>query len=867
MPGRFFVFLSQKLLLLGLYIFIFFGVFLFHSGAYSANRQTPIAIEDRPAMVAVNPLTNIAVITHGYANTDSVSIVDLSSQRIIAELPVSKLPAGVAIDTNYNIAVVTHENERLLTFIDLSTNNIIETLELETKPLSIAINSKTHIAAISSSIDKEVVFVDLNTRAVVAQTDIGIKSGDLAIDPQHNIALVMDKNKSNINIIDLNDYTPSDSIALNQKPQAIDVNPETHTAVITNYQDGSITIVDLSTKRLVTKPLGAFPLDVAINTNDNRAIILCEKDKKLLLLDLNTNEIIKTYSLTHHSRSVAINNIQNTAVIADDETDSLTIIPLPISVPLPKVKITSPQDNAQIPSNSVDVSGTVENSANVRVNDITANISGNAFSAMLNLDAGLNSILAIATDSYGRTASDDITVNIVPPVKGTITGTVTNSITGDLLDAATVNITDGQGNTQTVITNASGIFTAEVAEGSFSGTINKLWYLPNTFIGSIALGETKVINSSLTPVEPVINNINVTDITDSSATISWTTDQPTQGVVEYGTTTSYGAAISGLSEETTHSITITNLAPSTTYHFRIAASSTNGTTTYSSNSSFKTNGVIFITINSPANGANISGNSVTVTGSITNPANVETGVTVNGLPASLNNNQFVVNNVPLNAGQNTITVTATDITGTKASKSITVHATIPENYITLSVYPESGVAPLTTTLRIDGTFSIVNPIITSTGPGTVEQLVSDNPDEYKYKMTTEGTYYFTIQAAGPDGNIYQDTKAVTVLPLTQIDALLRAKWAAFSSALANKDISTALAMMHPVSSVRYQTMFNLLKDQLPDIVATHTSLALVSIINGERAWYDLKASESEGQFIYRVVFVKDANGLWRILEF
>jgi len=74
-------------------------------------------------------------------------------------------------------------------------------------------------------------------------------------------------------------------------------------------------------------------------------------------------------------------------------------------------------------------------------------------------------------------------------------------------------------------------------------------------------------------------------------------------------------------------------------------------------------------------------------------------------------------------------------------------------------------------------------------------------------------------------------------------------------------------MMHPVSKERYQVMFNLLKDQLPAIVATHTSLSLVSIINGERAWYDLKASESEGQFTYRVVFVKDTNGIWRILEF
>jgi len=101
------------------------------------------------------------------------------------------------------------------------------------------------------------------------------------------------------------------------------------------------------------------------------------------------------------------------------------------------------------------------------------------------------------------------------------------------------------------------------------------------------------------------------------------------------------------------------------------------------------------------------------------------------------------------------------------------------------------VAPLEVTLRINGSFSITNPVITSTGPGEVEQLISDNPDEFKYTMTTEGVYYFTAQVTGPDGIIYQDTKAVTVLPIAQINALLRAKRAMVNSALQNGHIPTA----------------------------------------------------------------------------
>jgi DNA-binding beta-propeller fold protein YncE len=740
----------RKLPVLILSIIIFLGILLFQVSVFSSDNYLNIALENDPGMVAVNPITNRAVVTHGHSNNNSVSIVDLNTEYIITELSVAKLPKDVAIDTVKNIAVITHENESLLTLIDLNANLVTATIKIDTKPNNIAVNSKTHIAAVTSTIDQEVLFVDLSTRMIVDKTDVGTKSGDVVIDPERNIALVLDKNKNNINVIDMNNYILRDSIVLDNKPQAIDVNPESNTAVITHYQDKSITIVDLTTKRLITKSLGTFPLDVAINTIDNRAVILCDKDKKLLLLDLNTNEIIKTYALPRHPKSVAVNSNRNTALVADDETDSLTIIQLPVSASLPKVKITSPPDEAQIFSNLVDVSGTVENSTNVTVNNLIASVNGNTFSSQLTFKEGANTILAIATDPYGRTASDDVTVRIVVPVKGTVTGTVFNGLTGSPLSSAIVTITDAQGNVQTITTTASGVFTVQVAEGAYSGTVIKPWYLSLPFAGSVTPGETKVINAVLTPIEPVISNIHVTDITESSAKISWTTDQLTQSLVEYGTTTSYASAAPDLLEETTHSVTLTNLTPSTTYHFRIVASSNSGTTTYSSDRSFKTNGQILITIDSPANGANISGNSVTVTGLISNPANVETGVTVNGLAASLNDNQFAVNNVPLNAGQNTITLTATDVNGTTTSQSITVNATIPENFITLSAYPESGIAPLTVSFVVSANSSnlILNYQIDFNGDGVMDYTGSSF-DNINYTYSSEGAYHpqVTIMSA------------------------------------------------------------------------------------------------------------------------
>ena len=276
---------------------------------------------------------------------------------------------------------------------------------------------------------------------------------------------------------------------------------------------------------------------------------------------------------------------------------------------------------------------------------------------------------------------------------------------------------------------------------------------------------------------------------------------------------------------------------------------------------------ITIDITSPSDGTTIFRPDVSVKGTILNTSGAETGVVVNGIIARVFGDQFAANHVPLIAGKNTITVAATDANGTTASKSITVNAAVSDNFIQLTAYPDSGVAPLEVTLWISGFFSLANPVITPTGPGSVEQLASDNPDEYKYRIATEGFYTFTATVAGPDGNTYTDTVNIVVLSLAQIDTLLRTKWAGLENALTNRDIPTALTLLRPISRNRYQTMFNLLTDQLPAIVAAHTDLIL-DLIEDDFVFYELKSLENGSVFSYRVIFARDpSSGSWLIEEF
>ena len=98
-------------------------------------------------------------------------------------------------------------------------------------------------------------------------------------------------------------------------------------------KDDAITVINLQNWQTTSFDVEDHPIDVVINPLDNRALVLCDRDKALLLIDLDTNTLIESYSLNKKSRGVAVNNFTNIAAVIDDKTDSLTLIQLPNPVP------------------------------------------------------------------------------------------------------------------------------------------------------------------------------------------------------------------------------------------------------------------------------------------------------------------------------------------------------------------------------------------------------------------------------------------------------------------------------------------------------------------------------------------------------
>lgn len=88
---------------------------------------------------------------------------------------------------------------------------------------------------------------------------------------------------------------------------------------------------------------------------------------------------------------------------------------------------------------------------------------------------------------------------------------------------------------------------------------------------------------------PRISNVSANSVTATTVRINWNTDENADSQVEYGRDTNYGN-FSGLDGNlaTSHTVTLSNLATNTTYHFRVHSKDGSGNATVSNDFTFTT---------------------------------------------------------------------------------------------------------------------------------------------------------------------------------------------------------------------------------------------------------------------------------------
>ncbi|MGA7240081.1 MAG: TIGR03790 family protein, partial [Bryobacteraceae bacterium] len=263
----------------------------------------------------------------------------------------------------------------------------------------------------------------------------------------------------------------------------------------------------------------------------------------------------------------------------------------------PVVTMTAPANGSFVNGGAVTVTATATD--NVAVSTVQfkvdgANLGGPATGAgpsysvswnTAGLATGPHTLSAVASDAAGNTAASSISVTMdTTPPTVSVTAPASGATVGGTV-AVSANATDSAGITgvqfQVDGANLGGVIAGAPYSVSWNtvGVANGLHTLSAT--ASDTAGNTATSSVSITVnnaiAGPVISGVITGTVTYSGATITWTTDQVSSSQVAYGTTSSYGS-LSALNSAltTSHSVTLTGLAASTTYYYQAQSQNAQG---------------------------------------------------------------------------------------------------------------------------------------------------------------------------------------------------------------------------------------------------------------------------------------------------
>ncbi|MGH8041712.1 MAG: hypothetical protein ACREPN_06675 [Rudaea sp.] len=261
---------------------------------------------------------------------------------------------------------------------------------------------------------------------------------------------------------------------------------------------------------------------------------------------------------------------------------------------------------------------------------------------------------------------------------------------------------------------------------------------------------------------------------------------------------------------------------------------------------------------------------VDVTGTFNGPVN--TGIAVNGVAGFTAGGKFVVPNVPLVAGSNTLNVTATILPGATATTSGSITQSGTATPIVVAVDRTLGYAPFTESFNyligtLAGNATINNLAIDFRGIGSNDYsgTLASAPTSFAY--TTPGLYLAQFQFTDSNNVVYTIYRAVLVQDIVVQRGMLCDVYGYLKDRLNTQDANGAANVFQPADRTTWLDFFDALGSNMPTAAAQ-----LGVIVNGVMSpdFVDLLLVQDNATAQTRSGFplrmTQSGDGVWRISE-
>jgi len=178
--------------------------------------------------------------------------------------------SGIALAAPF--AYIPNFDSNSVSVIDIESNNVVATIPVGSQPLGVAVNN-TGTRIYVTNLDS-VSVIDGSSKSVIATLPLGGELTGVAVNPAGTRVYVGDLVSDTVKVIDASGNTVIATVPVGSAPRGVVVNPQGTRVYVANEASGSISVIDTATNKEIKKvQVAAGPMDTAINPAGTRLYV------------------------------------------------------------------------------------------------------------------------------------------------------------------------------------------------------------------------------------------------------------------------------------------------------------------------------------------------------------------------------------------------------------------------------------------------------------------------------------------------------------------------------------------------------------------------------------------------------------------
>jgi YVTN family beta-propeller protein len=266
----------------------------------------------------------------GNFKDNTVSVIDTGTGTVVATVPVSAGPHGMALTNDGRTAYVSGDGSSSVDVIDTATDKVVKTIEVGKTPNGIALTPDNRLLVVTVYGEDRVALIDTSTQSVVSTIPVA-KPHTVAVSPDGKTAYVTVQQPGQfaLALLDLSKRTIARSLPLDKTPRDGEFSFDGKVFYFTQAGLNSIQVLDPASDKIVAQiPTGISPHFVGHPRAMASGMTVVQGPGELLLFDPASNKPERSIAVGKQPHWATASTDGKTAYVTNEGSNDLTIVDL-----------------------------------------------------------------------------------------------------------------------------------------------------------------------------------------------------------------------------------------------------------------------------------------------------------------------------------------------------------------------------------------------------------------------------------------------------------------------------------------------------------------------------------------------------------